>query len=170
MCLYGPSTSQKTAFLPDLQNHQKCFCYFSRNEISLKITCIYNLHLSYKLSKFDWVIHITTFFHGNIAQLHQFTHLLWVYIPVEKQINLRRNGIFLEQSCTLTLTFWWFWYITKIDMVYFHYKSHWYLYSARVLFFSFHTTWRHSNKVVKQAVPLIATHINDKAFIMITKK
>ena len=51
------------------------------------------------------VIYITTSFHGNIAQLHQFTHLLWLYILVEKQINLRRNGIFLEQSCTLTLTF-----------------------------------------------------------------
>ena len=117
------------------------FCYFSRNEISLKITCIYNLHLSYKLSKFDWVIHITTFFHGNIAQVSQFTHLLWLYILVEKQINLRRNGIFSEQLCKLSLTFWWFWYFTKIDiMVYFHYKSHWYLYSVFFFFFPHNLT------------------------------
>ena len=41
------------------------------------------------------------------------------------------------------------------------------IYTAR--FFSFHTTWRHSNKAVQQAVPLIATHVNDKALYMILK-
>ena len=29
----------------------------------------------------------------------------------------------------------------------------------------FPTTWRHSNMADQQAVPLIATHINDKALI-----
>ena len=37
-------------------------------------------------------------------------------------------------------------------------------------FFSFHTTWSHSNKALQQAVPLIATNINNKALIMIKKK
>ena len=46
-------------------------------------------------------------------------------------------------------------------------KLLWYIFiirkfPQRVIFFSFHTTWRHSNKVVQQVVPLIATHINDK--------
>ena len=53
-------------------------------------------------------------------------------------------------------------YVTKIDMVHFHYENS---YTART-FFSFHTTWNHSNKADQQAVPLIATHINDKPLIM----
>ena len=43
-------------------------------------------------------------------------------------------------------------------MVYFHYQN---IYTARS-FFSLHT----SNKTVQQAVPLIATDINDKALKM----
>ena len=58
-----------------------------------------------------------------------------------------------------------FLYFTKINnpLVYFHYKN---IYTLRS-FFSFHTTWIHCNNAVQQAVPLIATHINDKALIMI---
>ena len=63
----------------------------------------------------------TTFFHGNIAQLYQFTHVSFVYLRVENWINLKRYKIFSEQLCTLWSTFWCSWYITKIDMVYFHY-------------------------------------------------
>ena len=49
-------------------------------------------------------------------------------------------------------------------MVYlYYYNTQGTLYSA--FFFSFRTTIRHSNNVV----PLIATHINDKALIMILK-
>ena len=39
------------------------------------------------------------------------------------------------------------------------------IYSAS--FISFLTTWGHSKKVVQQAIPIIATLINDKSFIMI---
>ena len=56
-------------------------------------------------------------------------------------------------------------YITKIDMVYFHFYN---IYTA-CSFFSFHTFWSHSNKAVQHAVPLTATHINDKALIKIEK-
>ena len=51
-------------------------------------------------------------------------------------------------------------------MVYFHYQN---IYTARS-FFSFHTTWSQSYKAVQQAVPLIATLVNDKALIMIKIK
>ena len=54
-------------------------------------------------------------------------------------------------------------YITKIHMVCFYYKN---IYTARASF-SFHTPWHHRNKAVQQAVPLIATRINDKALEMI---
>ena len=47
-------------------------------------------------------------------------------------------------------------------------KLIWYIFIFRIfiqciLFLSFHvhTTWSHTNKTVQQAVPLIATHIND---------
>ena len=51
-------------------------------------------------------------------------------------------------------------------MVYFHYKN---IYTARS-FFSFHTTWSHSNKAVHKTVPLICTPQNDKTLIMIKKE
>ena len=44
---------------------------------------------------------------------------LATYTYVENRLNLKRYEIFSEQLCTLWLTFWCFWYITKIDMVYF---------------------------------------------------
>ena len=47
-------------------------------------------------------------------------------------------------------------------MVYFYYIKN--IYTQHVLF-SFH-----SIKAVQQAVPLVATHINDKSLIMIRKK
>ena len=75
-----------------------------------------------------------------------------MYLRVENQIwNLFRAVMY-----TL-IKVWCFWYITKIDMVYFHYKN---IQTARSSF-SFHTTWSHSNKAVQQAVPFIATHINE---------
>ena len=50
---------------------------------------------------------------------------------------------------------------SKIPMAYFYYKN----INTRVLFFfPYQTTWRHSNKAGEQAVPLVATHKNDKAF------
>ena len=41
------------------------------------------------------------------------------------------------------------------------YIVHYYNVYKACSFFSFHTTWSHSNKAVQQAVPLIATHINE---------
>ena len=55
-------------------------------------------------------------------------------------------------------------YITKIDMVYFHFYN---IYTACSFFLS--TQLSHSNKTVQQAVPLIATHIKDEALILIKK-
>mgnify|MGYP003686513681 CR=1 FL=1 len=34
-------------------------------------------------------------------------------------------------------------------------------------FFPFHITWRHSNKAVQEAVPLIITHPNDKEYLIL---
>ena len=39
----------------------------------------------------------TTFFHGNIAVLQQFTHSYWLYLRVENRINLKIYEISSEQ-------------------------------------------------------------------------
>ena len=46
--------------------------------------------------------------------------------------------------------------ITKINLVYFDIIFE-YLHCA--FFISLHTNWRHSNKAVQEAIPLIVTHI-----------
>ena len=90
-------------------------------------------------------------------------HLFIIGVTTRWELNkFEKIRIFSEQLCTLWLTFLCFWFITNIDIGYIH---HYNIYTARS--FSFQTTWRHRNKAVQQAVPLISTHINVKALTMI---
>ena len=109
----------------------------------------------------------TTFFpwqHSTASPVHSFI----MGIPTGWECNTfdKIRNLFSAVMYTL-INNWCVLYITKIDLVGFFSLLE-YLYSA--LFFSFHTTWSHNNKAVQQVVPLIATHINDKALIIILKK
>ena len=64
-------------------------------------------------------------------------------VPTRWQSNkLEKKQIPFGADCTIQLKIWCIWYFTKI---------------------------RHSNKAVQQAVPIIAPHINDRAWIKIIK-
>ena len=68
--------------------------------------------------------------------------------------------MFSEQIVQFNLQYYVFYTLLKFVWYIFYLKN---IYTARS------HTWRHSNTAVQQAVPLIATHINYKALIMINK-
>ena len=74
-------------------------------------------------------------------------------LRAETRTNLKRYEVFESRLYNLI--------INMIDMVFFYYKN------ICTVQFSFRITWLHSYKVVQQAVPIIGTHINDMAWIMI---
>ena len=80
-------------------------------------------------------------------------------------MNLNRYEIFSEQIVHFNSQYEVFDVLLKFKWYIFIIKN---INTARSFFFS-PQTWLHSNKAVQHAVPLIATHMNDKALIMIKK-
>ena len=97
------------------------------------------------------------FFHGNTV--HSF---ILVVPKCRESMSFEKIWNFIRAHCTIWLTIWYHNIFLKFiwcDMI------------NRILtpraLFSFHMTWHHSNKAVQEAVPLIVTHPNDKAYILI---
>ena len=100
--------------------------------------------------------------HSCAIPVHSFIMAVptrWELNKFEKIRNLFRAVMYTLFSILMFLIYYVNWYgiFSLLE----------YLYSA-FFFFSFHVhrTWSHSNKAVQQAVPLIATHINDKTLVL----
>ena len=136
--------------------HKNLYLHFIWNARS---KCIWRFYLYVPITiKTTWPkMQENKNYFSSATPVYSFIRIYWSMRWEKNEFEKKRN--IFRAKCTI--------YNQQYDVFDTLLKLLWYIFiirkfPQRVIFFSFHTTWRHSNKVVQQVVPLIATHIKDK--------